>query len=130
MPLHYTRVMFIRHKQKEILSINFSEVTYDEFLVEIKKARDIISQQPPQSIRILTNLKQLRVNKEMIKTFKEYIELNKPFVLACALFGVSEQTKVLFQTVIALAHRDIQIFDTEEQAKDWLAEQKEAPPQP
>ncbi len=130
MPLQYTRVMFIRHKQKEILSINFSEATYEEFVVEIKKARDIIAQQPPNSIRVLTNLKQIRVNKDMIKTFKEYIDLNKPFVLACALFGVSAQTKVLFQTVIALSHRDIRIFDTEEQAKDWLAEQQEAPPQP
>jgi hypothetical protein len=121
---NFTRVMFIRHKQKELLQLDFSECAPEELLIHIKKARDIITQQPPNSMRIITNLTDLRVNKDTVKILKEYIELNKSFVLASAVFGVSAQTKVLFNTVITLARRDIRLFDTEEAAKDWLAEQK------
>ena len=121
---NFTRVMFIRHKQKEILRLDFSECTYDELVTQVTKARDIITQQPPNSLRVLTNLTNLRVNKDTVKVLKEYIELNKQFILASAVFGISSQTQVLFNTVITLAHREIHLFEGEEAAKDWLAEQK------
>jgi hypothetical protein len=121
---NFTRVMFVRHKQKELLRLDFSECTHEELLEHIAKARDIITQQLPNSLRVITNLTNLRVNKDTVKILREYIELNKPFVLASAVFGVSSQNKVLFNTVITLAHRDIRLFDSEEAAKDWLAEQK------
>ncbi|MDD5131284.1 MAG: hypothetical protein PHH44_01335 [bacterium] len=116
--------MFIRHKQKEILQLDFSECSYEELVAQITKARDIIIQQPPNSLRVITNLTNLRINKDSVKVLKEYIHLNKPFILASAVFGISSQTKVLFDTVTALAHRDIHLFDSEETAKDWLTEQK------
>ena len=121
---NFTRVMFIRHKQKEILHLDFSECAYEDLVAQVTKARDIITQQPPNSLRVLTNVTNLRINRDTVKVLKEYIQLNKPFILASAVFGVSSQTQVLFNTVTALAHRDIHLFENEEAAKDWLAEQK------
>lgn len=116
--------MFVRHKQKEILHLDFSDCTYEELLPQITKARDIITQQPPNSVRVLTNVTNLRVTKDTVKALKEYIQLNKPFILASAVCGISSQTQVLFNTLTTLARRDIRLFDSEEAAKDWLAEQK------
>lgn len=121
---NFTRVMFIRHKQKEILQLDFSECSYEELVALVTKARDIISQQTPNSLLVLTNVADIRVNKDVVKTLREYLELNKPFIKASAVTGVNSQTQVLFNTIITLARRDIKLFDNEEAAKNWLVEQK------
>lgn len=121
---NFTRVMFTRHKQKEILNLDFSECVYEELVAHIAKARDIISQQPPNSLLVLTNVTNMHINKDVAKTLREYLELNKPFVKASAVIGITSQTQVLFNTIITLARREIKVFDNEAAAKDWLAEQK------
>ncbi len=121
---NFTRVMFIRHKQKEILQLDFSECLYEELMTLVTKSRDIISQQPPNSLLVFTNLADIRINKDVAKTMREYLELNKPFIKASAVIGITSQTQVLFNTIITLARREIKVFDNEAAAKDWLVEQK------
>jgi hypothetical protein len=119
----YTRVMFIRHKNKEILSMNFSKCNTEEFMAAITKAREIISQQSPNSLLTLTNVNDFTFNKEMSRAMKEFATHNKPFVKAAAVVGVGGLKKIIYDAIQRFSNSDFMYFNDLETAKDWLAEQ-------
>jgi hypothetical protein len=119
----YTRVMFIRHKNKEILSMDFSKCNTGEFLAAIEKARGIISQQSPNSLLTLTNVNDFTFNKEMSRAMKEFATHNKPFVKAAAVVGVGGLKKIIYDAIQRFSNSDFMYFNDIESAKDWLAVQ-------
>ncbi len=121
---NFIRVMFIRHNNKEILFINLAKCSEDEFKTEFEKAREIISQQPPHSLLTLTDFTDIKYNREMVMFLREVAAYNKPFVKAAAVVGVTGMEKIIYDAVIKLTRRKIELFNTLEAAKDWLVEQK------
>jgi hypothetical protein len=54
---------------------------------------------------------------------KEYVASNKPYVVAAAVIGVTGMKQFIYNTVMKFSGRTIMLFDTIEQAKEWLAKQ-------
>ena len=119
----YSRVMFVRHKNKEILSMDFSKCGQEEFMAAIKKARGIISEQAPDSLLTLTNVNDFSFNKEISRAMKDFEQHNKPLVKAAAVVGVGGLKKIIFEAIQKFSNRDFMYFNDLEIAKDWLAEQ-------
>lgn len=121
--LNFIRVMFVRHKNREILFINLANCSEDEFKTELEKAREIIAQQLPYSLLTLTDFTDLQYNRDMASALKEFTAHNKPFVKAAAVVGVTGLKKIIYDALIKITKRKIELFDTLEAAKDWLIEQ-------
>ena len=120
------RIRFIQHKGAEILYIDFSECQVTEIFPLIAQAKAVIASRPRQSLLTLTDVTNTQHNDAVNQQMKSYTAHNKPYVKAAAVVGVEGLKKIVLDTIVLISKRQIQLFDTVEQAKDWLAEQKNA----
>jgi hypothetical protein len=118
------RIRFIQHKGAEILYIDFSECQVAELFPLFAQAKAMIASRPRQSLLTLTNVTNAQHNDAANQQMKSYTAHNKPYVKAAAVVGIEGLKKILLDTIVLISKRQIHPFDTIEQAKDWLAEQK------
>jgi hypothetical protein len=119
-----SRVRFIEHRGARILLIDFSGLQKtEEILREVEVAREVVAGQPPASLRTLTHVKDARYTPPVMEALKQLTVHNKPYVTAAAVVGMEGLHRVLFRAVVLFSRRNIEAFDTVEEARDWLAAQ-------
>lgn len=116
------RVKFIKHEEKDILFLDFSNTRTDEVLKIIEDAKRVISTKPMNSLLTLTDVTNARFNDEVGDGIKQFSAHNKPYVKAAAVVGITGLKKIIFGAVRAFSKRNIESFDDVEQAKRWLVE--------
>lgn len=117
------RVRFIEHRGQRILFIDFSELRADDILREMGTARDIIRSQPPNSVRALTDVRKAQYSPPVMDAMKEFTAGNAPFVRHSAVAGMERVHRVLYRAVLLFSRRSIEVFESLDQARDWLASQ-------
>ncbi len=116
------RVKFIKHEEKDILFLDFSNTRTDEVLKIIEDAKRVISTKPENSLLTLTDVTNARFNEEVGDGMKQFSAHNKPYVKAAAVVGITGLKKIIFGAVMAFSKRNLESFDDAEQAKRWLAD--------
>ena len=117
------RIKFIEHKGKRILHLDFTEARADEVIQIIGKAKGVIAAQPAGSIRTLTDVTDIKFNTAATEAMKEFASHNKPYVAAAAVIGVTGLKKIIYNAVVKFTGRNLVVFDSHGQAKDWLVTQ-------
>jgi hypothetical protein len=118
------RTRFIEHRGRRILLLDYSGTRDPQQAVaEIRRSMELIAQQPPRSLLVLTNVHDARYNAAVLQAMKELAAHNAPYVKASAVVGMSGLHRVAYQTVIFFTRRKIQTFDDQVQALDWLVQQ-------
>jgi hypothetical protein len=115
----------LEYKRKEILFLDFSYCTSkEEFMSVIDTAKEWLKDKDPNSVLTLTDVTDAHFNKEIITLMKELTLHNKPYVKAGAVVGITRPlVKLAYNTVMAFSKRTLPIFDTQDQAKEWLITQ-------
>lgn len=118
------RVHFFEHRGTRILMVDFSHLQQtEEILREIDTARALIASQPPASLRTLTHVRGARYSPPVMDALKRFTAHNKPYVKAAAIVGMEGLHRVLYNAVLLFSRRNIEIFNTLDEARDWLARQ-------
>jgi len=117
------RIKFIEHKGAKILHLDFTRTQPYEVLRIISKAKDVIAAQPPRSLRTLTDVTDLKFNADATEAMKEFAHHNKPYVSAAAVVGVTGLKQIIYNAVVKITGRNLVVFDSSDQAKEWLATQ-------
>lgn len=112
---------FISHRGKSILHIDFRGCYGEESLPIMAEARKAIAAQPLGSVLVLTDVTGAHYNERIMKAIRELASANRPFVKASAVVGITGVRRVLFNAVAALSNRQLTLFESEGEAKDWLA---------
>lgn len=81
-----------------------------------------VRQQPEKSVMTLTISGGSAFSGETISRLKELARDNTPYVKAGAIVGVTGLYKVVFNAVSMFSKRRFYLFDTVEEAKDFLAD--------
>lgn len=119
------RTTFTEFKGKRIAKLDFSDIAEEpEALAAIAEAGSIIQQQPPKSLYTLTIVKGSRFNSAVLSAMKKLAAENGPFVRAGAIVGMGTLHKAAYLTVMYFSKRTIPAFDSEDEAKEWLAQQE------
>ena len=120
------RIRFVLHKQRRVLLYDFTNLTDTSDALElIPQARKIAAEQSENSIYTLTDISESRYDRAVTAALQDLAKHYKPYVIAGAAVGVSGLQKVVFRSILAFSGRkNIQLFDTREQALDWLAAYK------
>lgn len=96
-------------------------------MYEFRKAVEGLYRQQNRGVKILVDLTEFS-GKYAVKCFTELVDsakLSKPYIAKSAIFGGSFKVKMAVEAVSALAQREnMKIFDTKEQALDWLGSNK------
>lgn len=115
----------LEYKGERILFLDFSHCTSkEEFMPIIDTAKLWVQNKDPKSVLTLTDVTDTRFNAEIINLVKELTLHNKPYVKAGAVVGISRPLlKSAYNAVMAFSKRTLPIFDTHDQAKEWLINQ-------
>ena len=118
------RVRFIEHRGRSILLIDFSHLERAEDILEvIRAAKETVAKQPHSSVRTLSNVYRARYSPPVMEAIKELTVHNRPYVKAAAVAGMEGLHRILFRAVLLFSRRNMEAFDTVEEARDWLATQ-------
>ncbi len=122
------RARLIDYQGKQIFFQDFSNVTDQEELLRILAAASafaaaLTTASTGKTLRILTDVSESSFSPPIIDALREMAKYNKPYVLASAIIGVNAIKRVVFRVLILVTGRDISVFQSREQALDWLVRQ-------
>jgi len=115
-------VGFITHKGKQILLVDFTNCTPEEVKSVADKARRIITAQPPNSVLVLADFTGAQFSRDAVTRIKEVTTYDRPYVKRAAWVHTEGLPKVFYDAIKAFSQREFPIFETCEQALEFLVE--------
>lgn len=117
------RAKWVEHNDAKIFVMDCRGATLEEMNEIIEECITQVRSQPEKSVLTLTISGGSAFSGETITKLKEVARDNTPYVKAGAIVGVTGLYKVVFNAVAMFSKRRFDLFDTIEEAKDFLAEQ-------
>jgi hypothetical protein len=115
------RVNVISHRGLDIVHIDWTGATAAEVLTAMDEARRVIAAHPHGTVRTLTNVQGVHMDRAVTDALKDYVAHNKPYVLAGAVVGLNDLKMIAFNFVNRVTGRSLRAMDSIDSAKDWLA---------
>ena len=118
------RVEFILHKGAQILDLDLrGSKDVNDNIAAFRKAQKIAILEPLKSVKLITDVTDAHYDSNGVKVMKEFSKSVTPHMKASAAVGVTGIKKIILQSLIMLAGRDIKLFNTREEALEWLSKQ-------
>ena len=118
------KVEFILYKGGRILNLNVRDCKdVDQNIAAFRLAQEMAMKEPLKSLRLLTDVTQTHYTTEAVNVLKEFSKATTPYMKASAVVGVTGVKWIIVQSLIKLTGRDIKLFDTRENAREWMAGQ-------
>lgn len=122
------RVVWQKHKNKEILLGDYSNITNQEEYIKIirqataKSVKEIKTryENPDHAVLMLIDIRDSIIGTETLSVFKENAKKIKPYIKKVAVLGIHGVRKILLESVVWFSGLDAKPFDSQEEAKDWL----------
>ena len=120
------RLKKISHRGCSILFTDYSNfITFEEWKVLFDAERQLMPKEQLGSVLALAVFTGSRFSASVFSALKELAVHNKPYIKASALVGLSSlQQGIFLKGIERTADRSFGLFDTIEQAKDWLADRQ------
>ena len=119
------RAHFVAHKGKQIFRMDCTGASLDEMNAVIDECIRQVRNQPQKSVLTLTIAGGSAFSGETITKLKELARDNTPYVKAGAIVGITGLYKVVFSAVSVFSKRRFYLFDTVEEAMDFLVNYEE-----
>ena len=120
------RLKKIEHKGVSIMYTDYSGFSnWDDWRGLIEAERKVMPNEPLGSVRAVAIFTDSRFTTEVFEAIKQLAVANRPHMKCSALVGLSSLQKTAFLKAIErTSDRSFGLFDTLNEALDWLAEQK------
>ena len=119
------RVRFITHRGKQVLLVDYTDLHDEDEIIKIIEQREfMVDSQPKHSVLTVIIVTGAKFNKEALTRAKEANVYDLPYVRRAALVGVSEQQKAAVDAVGMFAKRHWEMFETLDEALDWIVKEK------
>lgn len=118
-------VQIIHHKGRKVILADFKGLESPaDWAVAADEARRFFATLPPDgSALTLTDVSGTRYNRETVEQLKALTRDNKPYVKAGAVVNRSVIHRAAIGIIALFARRRFEVFETREQALDWLVSQ-------
>ena len=115
------RIRMIEYKGKTILLEDFSNLQPGpEFYRELEKAVQLTRSQPPKSVLTLFDATNSQFDAGVLTALKNFVKGNTPFIKYSAVVGMKGLKQIGLAAVSKAAGRPLELFDTREEALDFL----------
>ena len=120
------RIEEFGHEGKNFVYLDFSGLrSGEEFTNLLEQAKPVISRYPEQSLYIITNIDNVRIDSGARELLIEYLTYNKPFIKYSAIIGVDGIKKMMIQSAMKQSGRDNVLFAfSKEKAIELVLKQK------
>jgi hypothetical protein len=116
----HERLRFIKRGEQAVLLVDFSHCTQQQVLGLVNEAQQQIARHPHNSLLTLADFTDAQINKQVAMRIKEVLVLDRPFVKRSAWVGTASLPKVFYENFKSFSQRDFPVFETREQALEWL----------
>ena len=118
----------IQYKEKEIYFIDYSNIkTSEEFLKTIKETgafREKVKALGKKDFLILVDITDSCLNIEILDELKKAGRIIKEITMKEAIVGITGYKRILLQIVQTFTNLHFKVFNTIQEAKDWLIEEE------
>jgi hypothetical protein len=119
-----SRVDIVEFDGKEIVKADLSSAGVDEAVTVMQQATDVIKTKPRRSVLFLADVGEVSYTRETVSGIKDFSICNNPYIKATAVVGMDALKQAILSTLRFLSLHEIKTFDTEMEAKAWLAHVK------
>lgn len=113
---------FVEHKGQRIFLMDCTDASLDGMNQIIETCAREVRSQPEKSIFTLIVAGGTAFSGDTIAKLKELARDNAPYVKASAIVGVTGLYKVVFNAVAMFSKRRFYLFETVDEAMDFLAD--------
>ena len=114
-------VGIIEHNGKEVTVVDISNCEPADSVRLLREAIPLVKRQSKNSVLLLTNVENTVYNKDVFPYIKDYVVSNIPFIKGSAVVGIDGMKRAIFNTLRFVTMHEIKQFETDIDAKDWLA---------
>lgn len=114
------RVNFIEHKGRRVLFINYSHCDVAMLKAVAEEGHRVIAREQPNSVLTLNDVTGTNFDKESVAVLQAMVAGNAPYVRRAAVIGISGLQRLIYEGVQAFSRRRIPLFESRQQALDWL----------
>ena len=115
---------FVDYKGKQIYFVDYSNIkTNSEFLTIIKQTnafREKIKAEGKKDLLMLVDISGSFVYGEVLEEIKKAGKFTKEITAREAVVGITGGKKILLKIVQAITNMNLKVFDTVEEAQEWL----------
>ncbi len=115
---------FIEYKGQSIYYVDYSNIkTNDEFMSVIKQSnsfREKVKSEGRKDLLMLVDVSGSFVYGDVLTEIKKAGKSTKEMTLKEAVVGISGGKKILLKIVQSFTNMNLKVFDTLDEAKDWL----------
>jgi hypothetical protein len=119
------RLRKVTHRGCTVLYTDYSSLSeWKDWQALIDAERTLMPAEPLGSVRALAVFTGSRFSTEVVDAIKQLAVSNRPHMKASALVGMSDLQKAVFlKGIERTSDRSFGLFDTVDEALDWLADQ-------
>jgi hypothetical protein len=115
---------FIEYKGKNIYYVDYSNIkTNDEFMSVIKQSngfREKVKSEGKKDLLMLVDVSGSYVYGDVLTEIKKAGKITKEMTQKEAVVGISGGKKILLKIVQSFTNMNLKVFDSIDEAKDWL----------
>jgi hypothetical protein len=119
---------WMMHNGERFIYCDFTRfgIDVDGLRSEVEAADQLICLQTENSVLALADLRDTVASRKVVDLFKESAVRTKKHVRKQAVVGVTGIRRILAEAVARFSHQPMVLFDTVEEARDWLVGNIEA----
>ena len=114
------RVRFMMHRDKRILLVDFTHCSAQEVGEICDRVPALVTQEPPQSVRILSDFTGAEFTRGAIERLKVTTAIDKPYIHRVAWVLDDNMPKALYDSVRTFSTREFPVFSSREEALEYL----------
>jgi hypothetical protein len=115
---------FIEYKGASIYYVDYSNIkTNDEFMSVLKQSnsfREKVKLEGKKDLLMLVDISGSFVYGDVLTEIKKAGKITKEITLKEAVVGISGGKKILLRIVQSFTNMNLKVFDSIDEAKDWL----------
>jgi hypothetical protein len=117
------RSKWIEHNGKKIFYQDFSGHFFNSVpaRAELSEVQEVVVREPLNSVLVLTDLRDTQVDSSLVSAMNTASARTKTHVRKVAVIGVGGVKRTLGDLLSRLTGQPLMYFNTEEDAKEWLA---------
>jgi hypothetical protein len=115
---------FVEYKGQSIYYVDYSNIkSNDEFMSVIKQSnsfREKVRSEGKKDLLMLVDISGSFVYGDVLTEIKKAGKITKELTLKEAVVGISGGKKILLRIVQSFTNMNLKVFDSIDEAKDWL----------
>ena len=114
------RVRFITHQGRRILLVDFTGCTPIQVAIICDLVPSYVTSEPRDSVLILADFSDAQIDRDAVEHLKKAMVYDRPHIKRSAWTGATGFPKAFYENVKAFTVRDLPIFQTRDQALNYL----------